>query len=122
VSTQPVNPPGATGRRCGCEDRCVPTIQLRRYTFEPGKLAPFLDWFPLLTPVREAHGFRVLFGYADRKAETFTWAVEHPGDAAAFAAAEQTYNASAERAEVFASFPAGIARQEVGLVDDIVAR
>jgi hypothetical protein len=99
----------------------VSTVQLRRYTFEPGRLPAFLDWFPTLVPVREQFGFRVRFGYADRENETFTWAVEHDGDAGQFRAAEEAYNASAERARVFESFPAGIARSEVGLVDDVLA-
>ena len=98
------------------------TVQLRRYTMESGRLAAFLDWFPGLLPAREQFGFRLLFAYADPENETFTWAVEHDGDAEAFRAAEQTYNASAERARVFETFPAGIARMEVGLVDDVLAR
>jgi hypothetical protein len=99
----------------------VTTVQLRRYTFEPGKLPAFLDWFPSLLPVREHFGFRVLFAYADPEAETFTWAVEHDGDADEFRAVEQVYNASDERAQVFQTFPAGIARHEIGLVRDVLA-
>jgi hypothetical protein len=98
------------------------TVQLRRYRMEPGRLAAFLDWFPALVPVREQFGFRVLFAYADAEHETFTWAVEHDGDDEAFTAAERVYNDSAERAAVFADFPAGIAAMELGLVKDVLAR
>jgi len=100
----------------------VSTVQLRRYVFEPGRLPAFLDWFPTVVPVRERFGFRVLFAYADPEAETFTWAVEHDGDADAFRSTEQAYHGSAERARAFETFPAGIARQEIGLVDDVLAR
>jgi hypothetical protein len=100
----------------------VSTVQLRRYRMEPGRLPAFLDWFATLIPAREQFGFRLLFAYADHEHETFTWAVEHEGDAAAFAAAEQVYNGSAERAQVFESFPAGIAAMEIGLVEDVLAR
>jgi len=99
----------------------VTTVQLRRYTFEPGRLPAFLDWFPSLLPVREQFGFRVLFAYADAEAETFTWAVEHDGDADEFRSVEQVYNTSDERAQLFSTFPAGIARSEVGLVSDALA-
>ncbi len=98
------------------------TVQLRRYEFEPGRLAAFLAWFPLLVPVRERYGFRLLFALADRERDTFTWAVEHDGDEAAFTAAQTTYDDSSERAEVFATFPAGIARSEIGFADDVLRR
>jgi hypothetical protein len=98
------------------------TVQLRRYEFEPGRLADFLPWFPALVPVRERYGFRLLFALADSERETFTWAVAHDGDEAAFTAAETTYNDSPERAEVFATFPAGIARSEIGFAQDVLHR
>jgi hypothetical protein len=100
----------------------VSTVQLRRYVLEPGRLPAFLDWFPTIVPVREQFGFRVLFAYADAEQETFTWAVEHDGDADEFRSVEQVYNASAERASAFETFPAGIARMEIGLVADVLAR
>ena len=98
------------------------TVQLRRYRLEPGRMADFLAWFPTVLPVREQFGFRVVFAYADSALETFTWAVAHDGDEAAFTAAETTYNDSPERAEVFATFPAGIARSEIGFAQDVLHR
>ena len=90
------------------------TVQLRRYVLEPGRMADFLAWFPSLLPARQQHGFRVLFALADAEHQTFTWAVAHDGNEAAFRAAEATYNDSPERARVFESFPAGIASMELG--------
>jgi hypothetical protein len=90
------------------------TVQLRRYVMEPGRLADFLAWFPSLVPVREQYGFRLVFGLADEEREVFTWAVAHDGDAEAFLAAEQVYNAAPERARVFETFPDGIADKTIG--------
>ena len=97
------------------------TVQLRRYQVEPGRMADFLAWFPALVPVREQYGFRLLFAYADEENDTFTWAVEHDGDAAAFREVESTYNASPERAKVFETFPQCIAAMEIGFVRDVLA-
>ena len=95
------------------------TVQLRRYQFEPGRLAAFLEWFPTLTPVREQFGFRLLFALADREHVTFTWAVALDGDEAAFREVEAAYNASPERAAAFETFPAGIAEMQLGFVTDV---
>ena len=95
------------------------TVQLRRYVFEPGRMAAFLDWFPALPPVRAQYGFRLLFALADAEHETFTWAVAHDGDEAGFREVEATYNASPERAAVFETFPAGIAEMQLGFVTDV---
>ncbi|MEU2348322.1 hypothetical protein [Modestobacter sp. NPDC049651] len=92
------------------------TVQLRRYVFEPGRMAAFLEWFPTLPPVREQFGFRLLFALADAEHEVFTWAVAHDGDQAAFRAAEAGYHDSPERAAVFATFPAGIADTQLAFV------
>jgi len=51
----------------------------------------------------------------------FTWAVEHEGDAEQFRAVEQVYSGSDERTQAFTTFPGGIARTEIGLVDDVLA-
>ena len=95
------------------------TVQLRRYQLEPGRMADFLAWFPGLDPVRAQFGFRLLFGYVDDEHETFTWAVQHDGDEAAFRKAEATYNASPERAQLFETFPACIASMDIGFVRDV---
>ena len=90
------------------------TVQLRRYEIEPGRMPDFLAWFPSLLPVRERFGFRVLFALAEHEHGTFTWAVAHDGDEAAFLEVEAEYTASPERARVFESFPDCIASKEIG--------
>jgi hypothetical protein len=100
----------------------VTTVQLRRYRIEPGRMADFLAWFPTIVPVREQFGFRVAVAYADHALDTFTWAVAHDGDEAAFRATEEVYNASPERAAVFETFPRCITEQVNGFVDDVLAR
>jgi hypothetical protein len=100
----------------------VTTVQLRRYRMEPGALPAFLTWFPTLRPAREQFGFRLLFALADHEHETFTWAVAHDGDEAAFTAVEATYNASPARAAVITDFPGGIAEMQVGFAEDVTPR
>jgi hypothetical protein len=99
----------------------VTTVQLRRYRVEPGRMADFLAWFPALRPVREQFGFTLLFALADTEHDTFTWAVEHDGDEAAFREVEATYNASPERAAVFETFPGCITDMEIGFARDVLA-
>jgi hypothetical protein len=100
----------------------VTTVQLRRYRLEPGRMADFLAWFPTILPVREQFGFQVVFAYADHALDTFTWAVAHDGDEAAFTEVERVYNASPERAAAFETFPRVITEQVNGFVDDVLAR
>jgi hypothetical protein len=90
------------------------TVQLRRYVFEPGRMADFLAWFPTLVPVREQYGFRVLFALASAEYDTFTWAVAVDGDEDHFREVERVYNDSPERATVFETFPDGITDREIG--------
>ncbi len=96
------------------------TVQLRRYVFEPGRLADFLTWFPTLLPVREHFGFRVLFALADREREVFTWAVALDGDEERFREVERVYTGSPERARVFETFPDGIAQHDIGFATPVV--
>jgi hypothetical protein len=96
------------------------TVQLRRYVFEPGRLADFLAWFPGLVPVREQFGFRLLFGLADHEHETFTWAVAHDGDEADFLEVEAAYNASPERARVFEGYSPGFVSTQIGFVTPVI--
>ena len=96
------------------------TVQLRRYTVEPGRMDDFLAWFPTLRPVREQYGFRIVFALADRGHDTFTWAVSFEGDQAAFTEREETYNASSERAAVFESNPRVVTSMEIGFADVVL--
>ena len=97
------------------------TVQLRRYWFEPGHLAAFLEWFPTLLPARSTYGFRVLFALADAEKETFTWAVEFDGDVDAFLQVQDTYQVSPERTAAFETFPGHISKTEIGFVEDVLA-
>ncbi len=99
-----------------------PTVQLRRYLVEPGRMDDFLAWFPNLLPVREQYGFRVLFAVAEREHDTFTWAVAFDGDEAAFTERVETYNASPERAAAFETFPGCITSMEIGFAEDVLGR
>jgi hypothetical protein len=80
----------------------VETIQLRRYTIEPGRMDDFIAWWRTLIEPRAQYGFRVVFAYADDEHNEFVWAVAHDGD---FDAAESEYNASPERAKVWTTNP-----------------
>lgn len=91
--------------------------QLRRYEVADGQLDELVDWFPKLVPVRERYGFTVNFAYADRETNQFVWSVSHPGD---FAAAEQEYNASPERAEAFVGFNDPLTAMHVAMVDVVI--
>ena len=96
------------------------TVQLRRYEIAPGRMADFLEWFPTILPVREQFGFRVLFALASEEFSTFTWAVAHDGDEAAFLEVEQRYTASPERATAFEAFPQCITDKQVGFATPVV--
>ncbi len=87
------------------------TVQLRRYTVEPGRMAEFVAWFPAVLPVREQYGFRVREAWVDETNDSFVWSVELDGDEARFREVEAAYNASPERAAVFETFPAVITAQ-----------
>ena len=96
------------------------TIQLRRYQLVPGVLPEFVPWFTeRLIPARLAHGFRVEFAYPLPDTDEFVWAVSAEGDAAAFAAVEERYLASPERAAAFADQPQRIASMALALVQPV---
>jgi hypothetical protein len=107
ASTSPSDP-GSQGR---------PGIQLRRYELVPETQDEFIAWFPKVIPARAAHGFRVLFAVLDAERHEFTWAVAHDGD---FAAAEQVYMVSPERAAAFAGVPKYTAAQHISMVTDVL--
>ena len=77
-------------------------LQLRRYELDPAHVDQWLSFFEKLIPVRATFGFRLISAYLDRLNNEFTWIVEHDRP---FAEAEAVYNASAERAALFAGQP-----------------
>jgi hypothetical protein len=91
-------------------------VQLRRYEIKPGEMDQFLAAVRAAFPVREQYGFGVAFALVDDENNEFVWAVTHDGD---FAAAEQAYYASPERAGLpdnpadhIAAFHVGMVRAE----------
>ncbi len=95
------------------------TVQLRRYELVDGMMDDFVAWFPTIVPVRAKYGFTVEWAYADRATNQFVWAVSHPGDEAAFKAAEGPYSESPERSEVFAGQPKRVETLHLAFVDRV---
>lgn len=71
--------------------------ELKRYHIKPGTWDEFLEILRAIALVRIRHGFRVLFTFADRENNIFTWAVQHDGD---FDAAAAAYYADPQRVEL----------------------
>lgn len=95
------------------------TVQLRRYELVDGMVDDFVNWWPNIIEVRQQYGFEVQFGYVDREAQQFVWAVRFDGDLDAFRAAEQVYSASPERAKVFEGQPKRVETLHVSIVEQI---
>jgi hypothetical protein len=87
---------GATSEWAGPQ-QAGGTILLRRYTIAPDGWDPFLEVWHQIVPVRERHGFTVLFAFEDRETNIFTWAIEHHGD---IDAASEAYYADPARGEL----------------------
>lgn len=89
------------------------SVQLRRYEIKPGEMEPFLVAVRAAFAVREQYGFSVAFALVDDEHNEFVWAVTHDDD---FAAAEQTYYDSPERAALAVNPADHIAVFHVGMV------
>jgi hypothetical protein len=72
-------------------------------------------------PLRQAHGFDVLFAYLIADTDEFVWAVSHAGDAAEFERAEGDYTRSPGRAAAFADLPQRVKSIKVHLVQPVGA-
>ena len=70
-------------------------VQLRRYEMKPGEMDAFVEAWRGAVVVRRQYGFSVVLAVVDEEHNEFVWVVSHDGD---FAAAEQAYYASPERA------------------------
>ena len=92
-------------------------VELRTYEIDDGEMDAFLAWFHGLIPIREQYGYRILFAYADRSNNRFTWAVEHsePLDLA-----QAIYDAAPERAKYFESNPGVVSSGTSAEVEVIV--
>ncbi len=72
--------------------------QLRRYRVRDGEMDNFVAlWRDQLVPLRKTFGFEPVGAWVLADTNEFVWVVRHDGD---FAAAEQAYYASPERALV----------------------
>jgi hypothetical protein len=89
--------------------------QLRRYEINPGEMEQFLVAWRCVKAIREHYGFRAEFAYVNDEAYEFIWAVTCDGD---FAAAEEAYYASPERASVDLNPIDNIAVMHVHMVRD----
>ena len=88
-------------------------MQLRRYEVKPGEMELLVVAMRGAFAVREQYGFSVAFALVDEENNEFVWAVTHDGD---FAAAEQEYYASPERAALAANPADHIAALHIGMV------
>jgi hypothetical protein len=79
----------------------------------PGEMEQLVAAMRAVFPVRERYGFSVAFALVDDERNEFVWAVTHDGD---FAAAEQEYYASPERAALPANPADHLAVLHVGMV------
>lgn len=68
--------------------------ELKRYQITPDGWEGFLDVWRRIVAVRRRHGFGILFAFADRERNMFTWAIDHDGD---FDAAAKSYYEDPER-------------------------
>tara|TARA_B110001454_G_scaffold205169_1_gene214535 strand:- start:184 stop:474 length:291 start_codon:yes stop_codon:yes gene_type:complete len=71
--------------------------ELKRYFIKPDTWDEFLDVMRRIVKIRVRHGFGVVFAFADRETNVFTWAVNHPGD---FDAAAKAYYDDPDRVEL----------------------
>lgn len=98
------------------------TIQLRRYELVAEEREAFLRWWQeQIVPLRQAHGFDVLFAYLIPDTDEFVWAVSHAGDAAEFERADSEYTRSPGRAAAFAGIPQRVKGIKVHLVQPVGA-
>jgi hypothetical protein len=71
--------------------------ELKRYQIKPDGWKEFLEVWHRIVAVRRRHGFGILFAFADREQNMFTWAINHDVD---FDAAAKAYYEDPERIEL----------------------
>ena len=99
----------------GAPDASQTTVLLRRYEVRPDAWDEFLRLWQGMRQLREAYGFTVLFGFADKERNEFVWAVRYEGDYEALA---KRYYAAPER-EPWREIGKHIVRTTVTTVDPI---
>ena len=71
--------------------------ELKRYFIKPDGWTEFLDILRRIAVGRERDGFKIVFTFADRELNLFTWAIRHDGD---FDKAADAYYRDPERIEL----------------------
>jgi hypothetical protein len=74
-------------------------IQFRRYVIKPSAMADFLEWWHRVVPIREEHGFTLLFALQLPEAREFVSAWQYSGRLDAL---EASYYSDQRRAELTA--------------------
>lgn len=94
------------------------TTWMRRYTLDPSLAEEFVEFLhTLVIPARKGRGFTVESMWLDQEKTQLTWFVSRPGDAAEFAEAEQAWEDSQERAEIFAGRPTYVTGKDLRQVN-----
>lgn len=87
-------------------DTAERTTWMRRYTLDPALAEEFVQFLSKeVFPAREGRGFTIESVWLDNDKSQLTWFVSRLGSSAEFAAAEQAWEDSEERAEIFAGRP-----------------
>lgn len=90
------------------------TTWMRRYTLDPELADEFVEFLTSkVLPARQKMGFTVESVWLDDDKSQLTWFVSRAGNAEEFSAAEQQWEESAVRAEIFAGTPAYVTGKEL---------
>lgn len=73
------------------------TTQIKRYKIKPKCWNDFLEVWREIVVMRRKHGFGILFAFADRETNWFTWAIDHDSD---FDKAAENYYNDPDRIEL----------------------
>lgn len=93
------------------------TTWMRRYTLDPELADEFVEFLSdKVFPARQKLGFTVESVWLDDDKSQLTWFVSRAGDADDFAAAEQQWEDSSVRAEIFAGTPAYVTGKDLRVV------
>jgi hypothetical protein len=95
-------------------DTAERTTWMRRYTLEPSLADQFVEFLSKeVFPAREGRGFTIESVWLDCDKSQLTWFVSRRGSSAEFAEAEQAWEDSEERAEIFAGKPPFVTGKDV---------
>lgn len=95
-------------------DTAERTTWMRRYTLDPALAEEFVDFLTKqVFPAREGRGFTVESVWLDHDKSQLTWFVSRLGSSEEFAAAEQQWENSEERAQIFAGTPQFVTAKDV---------